>query len=106
MKTVETDKENAFSSRVGEQERRKLRASRSGRRSIWFGLGMFGLVGWSVAVPTLLGTAFGMWLDKRYPMGISWTLTWLVFGLFSGCFIAWHWIAKEHRDMRADDREE
>ncbi|MEZ5865477.1 MAG: hypothetical protein R3D25_15945 [Geminicoccaceae bacterium] len=36
---------------------RKLEAQGARHRGVWFGLGMFGLVGWSVAVPTLLGIA-------------------------------------------------
>jgi len=28
---------------------------------------MMGLIGWSVVVPTLLGAAFGIWLDNRHP---------------------------------------
>ena len=27
---------------------------------------MMGLIGWSVAVPTLLGAALGLWLDKNH----------------------------------------
>lgn len=32
--------------------RRKARSSTLG---VWFGLGMMGLIGWSIAVPTILG---------------------------------------------------
>jgi predicted F0F1-ATPase subunit len=34
---------------------RKLRAKRRGTQSVWFGLGMMGLIGWSVTIPTVLG---------------------------------------------------
>jgi len=34
---------------------------------VWFGLGMMGLIGWSVVVPTLLGAALGIWLDTHHP---------------------------------------
>ena len=51
------------------------------RQGIWFGLGMMGLIGWSVVVPTLLGAALGIWLDKHYPGTHSWTLALLVVGL-------------------------
>ena len=61
-----------------EERRRKARRRRGGH-SFWLGLSMFGLVGWSVAIPTLLLTALGIWLDTRYGNGISWTLT----GLFT-----------------------
>jgi ATP synthase protein I len=76
---------------------RKLRARREGDRGIWFGLGMMGLVGWSVAVPTVVGIALGVWLDRRSadPGGVSWTLTGLVVGVAIGCVNAWVWIQRE-----------
>lgn len=75
------------------ERRRRARAER--RRGAWFGLGMFGLVGWSVAIPTLLGTALGVWLDARWPGQRSWTLTFLIVGLVLGCINAWYWIKQE-----------
>ena len=59
--------ESTFSRQVGAQAVRKLKARRRGPRSVWFGLGMSGLVGWSVTIPTLIGAALGMWVDDRYP---------------------------------------
>lgn len=94
--------DSAFVRQVGAKETRKLKAQRKVTRTVWSGLGMMGLVGWSVAVPTLLGAALGIWLDKRYPGIHSWTLTLLIIGLFIGCLNAWHWVAKEDKEMRAD----
>ena len=59
---------------VGTKENRKIRARQEADRGVWFGLGMFGLVGWSVAIPTLIGIATGIWIDKRWPSPYSWTL--------------------------------
>ncbi len=61
-------------------------------------IGMMGLVGWSVVLPTVLGAALGVWLDRRYPMRHSWTLTLLFTGLFVGCLNAWHWVAREDKE--------
>jgi ATP synthase protein I len=77
---------------VGKKEERKQAARRSGARSVWFGLGMFGLVGWSVAIPTLVGVAVGVWLDRHFPGRASWTLTGLVIGVALGCLNAWYWV--------------
>jgi ATP synthase protein I len=66
---------------------------------------MMGLVGWSVAVPTVLGAAFGIWLDKRHPGSHSWTLALLVAGLAIGCLNAWIWIAKEDKAMREEQED-
>lgn len=87
---------------VGAKAARKLRARRHTSAGIWFGLGMMGLIGWSVAIPTLLGAALGLWLDQRYPGGRSWTLALLVAGLAIGCFNAWRWIAREDQAMREE----
>jgi len=80
---------------VGEKETRKIRARQEKPRSIWFGLGMSGLVGWSVALPTLLGIALGVWIDTKWPGRFSWTLMLLVGGLLVGSLNAWFWVEKE-----------
>jgi ATP synthase protein I len=86
-----------FAGRVGQRERRKLRARDRAGRDLWFGLGMYGLVGWSVAVPTVLGVALGVWLDRRYPGPPSWTLMAMAAGLLLGCWTAWYWVSREQR---------
>ena len=98
----------AFSREVGAKAARKLKAQRNSTQGVWFGLGMVGLIGWSVVVPTLLGTALGIWLDNRHPGSHSWTLMLLVIGLVIGCLNAWHWVAKEDKAMREeqDDSDE
>ena len=90
---------------VGAKAARKLRARRHVTRTVWFGLGMMGLIGWSVAIPTLLGAVLGLWLDQRYPGGRSWTLAVLVVGLAIGCLNAWCWVSKEDKAMR-DEQED
>ena len=87
---------------VGAKAQRKLRARRDTTQGVWFGLGMMGLIGWSVVVPTLLGAALGSWLDDRHPGTRSWTLALLVAGLCIGCLNAWHWVSKEDRAMREE----
>ena len=82
---------------IGRKEERKLRARREGDRGPWFWLGMMGLVGWSIVVPTLVGVAVGVWLDARWDDPVSWTLTGLVIGLVVGCLTAWYWVTQESR---------
>ena len=95
----------AFSREIGVKAARKLKASRHSGDSVWFGLGMTGLIGWSVTVPTLLGAAFGIWLDNHYPGTHSWTLTMLVTGLAIGCLNAWHWVAAEEKAMQDEEED-
>lgn len=77
---------------VRSRELRKERAERDRRSSIMFGLGMIGMVGWSVAIPTLIGIAVGMWMDRTWPAAHSWTLTLLFIGVILGCLNAWYWV--------------
>ena len=86
---------------VGDKEQRKLKARRERHHGIWYGLGMFGLVGWSIAIPTLLGIAVGVWLDRRWPQQFSFTLMCLFLGVVFGCRIAWYWVREESREMDA-----
>ena len=83
---------------IAAKARRKLKARQRGDRGAWFGLGTFGLVGWAVAVPTVLGTALGLWIDARTGSERSWTLALLLAGVALGCLNAWYWIQKESRD--------
>jgi ATP synthase protein I len=93
----------AYSREVGAQERRKLAAQRVGTQGVWSGFGMFGLIGWSVAAPTVLGALIGVWLDKRRVTSHSWTMALLVAGLCIGCFNAWHWVAKQEKEIHANE---
>jgi len=89
---------------IGSKATRKLAARRRGAPHVWSGLGMMGLIGWSVVVPTLAGAAIGRWLDTHYPGRHGWTLALLVAGLTLGCFNAWRWVARE--DARMHDTPE
>ena len=90
----------AFQRAVASKAKRKLKAQRQSRGgSLWFGLGMSGLIGWSVAIPTLLGAFGGMWIDRHFPSTHSWTLALLVAGLVLGCAQAWRWAWQEERKI-------
>ena len=87
-----------FVEEISIKERRKLRARRSRAESIWFGLGTFGIIGWSVVVPTVIGILLGLWLDATYSTRSSWTVALLFAGLALGCLNAWYWVSRE-REM-------
>lgn len=82
-----------FRQQVARKAERRLNARKD--EGIMFWLGMFGLVGWSVAVPTLAGIALGTWLDRHWPVTFSWTLTLIFTGVILGCINAWYWIRQE-----------
>ncbi|MBN1614663.1 MAG: AtpZ/AtpI family protein [Deltaproteobacteria bacterium] len=84
----------SFSNKIEKRGSVKLRAQRQKDHTVWFGLGMFGTVGWSVAIPTLIGVAIGVWIDRVWPSRFSWTLMLLIGGVMLGCLNAWYWVRK------------
>lgn len=92
---MQPDLRDEFEKKIGREERRKLKARGKKNHSAWRGLGMMGMVGWSVAVPALIGVALGVWIDTHYRSGYSWTLMLLLAGVIIGCLNAWHWVKKE-----------
>jgi ATP synthase protein I len=95
---VEEDKQGEqLAEKIGDKSSRKLRARKEKHKGLWYGLGMFGLVGWAVSIPTLLALALGIWIDHSYKSKYSWTLMLLVLGIGIGCMNAWYWITKESR---------
>ena len=76
---------------------RHERAQRRREQSVWSFLGTFGLIGWTVALPTLAGLVFGLFLDDITDTDRSFAITFLVVGAAVGCFAAWYWIKQESR---------
>lgn len=99
MEPTPNDTNNqVFSDEISKKEKRKLKTLKD-KSGVWFGLGMMGMIGWSVAVPSLLGAALGIWLDNKYAQSFSWTLTFLLAGMITGGVIAWYWVTKEDKEM-------
>lgn len=100
---IRVGNEMEFSRQMKVKATRKMKARRQVPKGTWFGFSMFGIVGWSVAIPTLLGVAGGTWLDRKYPGPHSRTLALLVAGLIVGCWMAWHWVSKEYKDIQDEE---
>ena len=66
---------------VGVKAARKLRARRNSAQGVWFGLGMMGLVGWSVGDSNVAWRGAGYLVGPYYPGKHAWTLALLVAGL-------------------------
>lgn len=103
-----TDDEGAdrrLSARIGRKETRRLRARARTHGATWFALGLYGVVGWSIVLPTLAGIALGVWIDRTSGSQYSWTLMLLVLGLVVGCWNAWRWVSREQRAIEEDGRD-
>lgn len=91
-------KVSTFAAQIGAKAARKLEARRT-LPSVWSGLGTMGVIGWSAVLPTLLGAALGIWIDRRHPGTHSWTLALMLIGLAAGCFSAWRWMDRQREAM-------
>ncbi len=92
-----------FADRVAKKELLRLKGIRHKDETVWFGLGMFGIVGWSVAIPTLIGVALGLWIDRTWPSSYSWALMFLIIGVVLGCMNAAYWVKKVRSKIIEDD---
>ena len=91
-----------FANRVGGKANRRIKARRNAGAGVWFGLGMMGLIGWSVVVPTIVGAVLGQWIDSQHPGNRLWTLALLIAGLLLGCWNAWRWVSGQDKAMGED----
>lgn len=94
-----------LSEEIGTREVRKIRARGTKDRTLVMGVGMFGVVGWSVAIPTLIGIVLGLWFDRRWPGRFSWTLALLLAGVTLGCLSAWYLISLERQAIDEEEKE-
>ena len=83
--------------KIKKDSAKKIKSKEEGKE-IMFGLGTFGIVGWSIAIPTILGIAIGVYLDRNTPQSFSWTITLLFAGVTLGSFNAWYWIKQNMSD--------
>ena len=58
------------------------------------GLGVFGVIGWAVAIPTVGGAFLGAWLNRVAPQSFSWPIALILGGVVVGAMVAWNWIDK------------
>jgi ATP synthase protein I len=94
-----------FAEQMARKEALRLRGLRHKDETVWFGLGMFGIIGWAVAIPTLIGVALGLWIDRTWPSQYSWALMFLIAGVIVGCINATYWVKKVRSKIIEDDDE-
>lgn len=82
------------------QRTKEARSSKS--VSPLHGFSTFGIIGWSIAVPTVGGAFLGVWLDKIAPQSFSWPMALILGGIMIGGIIAWSWINKEGGDQHKE----
>lgn len=79
---------------IEDKERKRIRAESERKNESFIWLRVFGIIGWSVITPVLLGIVSGMWIDKTFHPKFSFTLMFMFGGLMLGCFNVWNWLKK------------
>ena len=95
-----------FADKVAKKESLRIKSLRHKDETVWFGLGMFGIVGWAVAIPTLIGIALGLWIDRTWPSQYSWVLMLLITGVVIGSINAAYWVRKTRNTIIEEDDDE
>lgn len=91
-----------FREDIERKENRAIRSRQGKKHSLWYGFGLFGVVGWLVMVPTVLGIGVGVYLDSTFESRFSWTLMCSVVGVVLGCLNAWWWVARERKRIEKE----
>lgn len=90
-----TREKDRRSDEIGRAAERKKAARDDPGPSPLRGIGTFGMIGWSIAVPTVAGAFLGLWLDRVREDEFSWTIALILGGVAIGALIAWAWIDRE-----------
>lgn len=95
MNKDKTTLEDELLEEIEKDANKKIKSKEEGKE-IMFGLGFFGVVGWSIAIPTLLAIALGVYLDNKLNSNFSWTLTLIFVGVIIGSLNTWHWLNEKN----------
>ena len=95
-----------FTEQVARKEALRQRGLRHKGETVWFGLGMMGIVGWAVAIPTLVFIAIGLWIDRTWPSQYSWALMFFIVGVLVGCLNAAYWVRKVRSKIIEEDEDD
>ena len=97
--------DKSFPEIIREKAARK-KQPRSNKNLFWSGFSVFGIIGWSIVLPSLLGAALGLWLDENHPRQQPWVLALLLAGLSLGCFNAWRILERHRAQIKATEDDE
>jgi ATP synthase protein I len=87
-----TDDGDGLLKSVRMRRKRHWQWRKDGEPSLGGQLAQIGVLGWMIVLPTLIGTFFGRWVDRRFGTGIFWTAPMMIAGLALGCRAAWRWM--------------
>lgn len=76
-------------SKTVENSAKDLVKARKERSTLWHNASIIGIGGWLFVLPVVGGAYLGWYLDKKVPIGISWTITLIILGIISGLYNLW-----------------
>ncbi|HHX33798.1 MAG TPA: ATPase F0F1 [Gammaproteobacteria bacterium] len=88
------EKEDASAAAIRRRAQRMQETRNERKYSPLSGLGVFGVIGWSIAIPTVAGAFLGVWLNRVAPQNFSWPIALILGGVVVGAMVAWSWIDK------------
>jgi len=72
--------------------------------NIWKNFGQVWDIAWIMAAPLVMGLFLGQYLDRKYPLGFSWTLSMLILGIFFGFYNLYQFFIKEIKKYENQDK--
>lgn len=91
---MKTEKEDKSAAAIRRRAERMQKTRKEPKYSALSGLGVFGVIGWSIAIPTVAGAFLGVWLNRVAPQSFSWTIALILGGVVVGALVSWSWIDK------------
>lgn len=88
------EKEDASAAAIRRRAQRMQETRNERKYSPLSGLGVFGVIGWSIAIPTVAGAFLGVWLNRVAPQNFSWPIALILGGVVVGAMVAWSWVDK------------
>ena len=99
-----TDYKTRLKREIVKKQTRRIKGKHQKNSGLWYGLGIFGIVGWSVVIPFMFFLVLGILIDIKWPSRISWTITLLLVGIVVGCLNAWYWVNQERKKIEEEDK--
>jgi ATP synthase protein I len=102
-RTINREEDKATTDAISERIRRRIISRKGDRGNPYESMSVMGMVGWSLAVPLIVGTLVGGWLDSKFPSERSWTLSFMAMGLALGAYNAFYCVKKEAKIEFTDE---
>lgn len=90
------EEEKKFLQNLAIKERRSVEVQEGKESTAWEGVGQFGMVGWSITAPVLVGLFLGWVLDRLTGQHHLWVTTFFFIGLICGCVSTGYWLFTEY----------